>query len=68
MSEAVRAVLSGIKTVDDMIVAFGNEQRCRRLFEEMIWPKGRICRKRCSAPTFRIVCGSVMFRAEGLDL
>jgi transposase-like protein len=43
MSEAVRAVLSGIKTVDDMIVAFGNEQRCRRLFEAMIWPKGRIC-------------------------
>jgi transposase-like protein len=43
MPEAVRAALSGIKTIDDMIVAFGNEQQCRRLFEEMIWPNGRIC-------------------------
>jgi transposase-like protein len=43
MLESVHAVLSGIKTVDDMIAAFGNEQRCRRLFEAMIWPNGRLC-------------------------
>jgi hypothetical protein len=41
MSEAVRVVLSGIKPIDDMNVAFGNEQQCRRLFEAMIWPNGR---------------------------
>jgi transposase-like protein len=43
MSERVRAVLSGIQTVADMIAAFGNEQQCRRLFEGMVWPNGRIC-------------------------
>ena len=43
MSEAVRAVLSGIQTVDDMIAAFSDEQQCRRLLEAMVWPNGRIC-------------------------
>jgi hypothetical protein len=31
MSEAVREVLSGIQTVEDMIAAFSDEQQCRRL-------------------------------------
>jgi len=43
MSDAVRAVLSEIKTVEDMIAAFADEQHCRRLIEEMVWPNGRIC-------------------------
>jgi transposase-like protein len=43
MSEAVRAVLSGIQTVEEMIAVFGNEQQRGRLFEAMVWPKGRIC-------------------------
>src|SRR6516164_5610033 len=43
MSEAVRAVLSGIQTVDDMIAAFSDEQQCRRLLEAMVRPNGRIC-------------------------
>jgi hypothetical protein len=43
MSDIARCVLSEIKTLDDMIVAFGNEQHCRSLLEEMIWPNGRIC-------------------------
>jgi hypothetical protein len=41
MSEAVRAVLSGIQTVEDMIVAFSDKQQCWRQFEGMIW--GRFC-------------------------
>jgi transposase-like protein len=43
MSEAVRALLSEIKTVEEMIDAFADEQQCRRLVEEMIWPNGRVC-------------------------
>ena len=42
MSELVRSTLAGIKTVDDMVRAFGDEERCRRLMESMIWPTGRI--------------------------
>ena len=43
MLEAVRTVLGGIQTVEDMIAAFSDEQQCRRLFEAMVWPSGRIC-------------------------
>ncbi len=43
MSEAVRAVLSGIRTVKDMVAAFSDEQQCRRLLEAMVWQNGRIC-------------------------
>jgi hypothetical protein len=43
MSEVDYPVLSGIQTVEDMIAAFSDEQQCRRLFEAMVWPKGRIC-------------------------
>jgi len=43
MSEAECAGLSGIRTVEEMIAVFGDEQQCRRLLETMVWPKGRIC-------------------------
>ena len=43
MSEWVRSTLAEIKTVDDMVRAFSDEERCRLLMERMIWPRGRIC-------------------------
>ena len=43
MSEVLLAILSGVRTVDDMVVAFSDEGRCRRLLESMVWPAGRIC-------------------------
>ncbi len=36
MSDVVRATLCGIRTIDDMVAAFGNERRCQRLFEAMV--------------------------------
>ncbi|HJS84108.1 MAG TPA: IS1595 family transposase [Acetobacteraceae bacterium] len=43
MVGGIREVLAGIATVGDMVAAFQNEERCRRLLEAMIWPKGRLC-------------------------
>jgi hypothetical protein len=43
MSSEHLAVLSKIKTVSDMVEAFHNEERCRRLLEQMVWPRGRVC-------------------------
>lgn len=43
MANRAIAVLSGIRTVDDMVEALGNEEQCRRLLEAVIWPSGRIC-------------------------
>jgi hypothetical protein len=43
VSEGVRELLAGIATVEDMIAAFQDEDRCRRLLEAMVWPRGRIC-------------------------
>jgi hypothetical protein len=43
MSSEHHAVLSRIKTVSDMVEAFRNEERCRHLLEQMVWPRGRIC-------------------------
>jgi len=43
MSEALLATLSGIRTVDDMVDAFRDEDRCRLVLEAMVWPNGRIC-------------------------
>ena len=40
---AVREVLLGIRTVAEMIEAFADEERCRRLVEAMIWPHRRVC-------------------------
>lgn len=36
------AALSNIRTVEEMIAAFGDEQHCRRLLESMVWPDGRM--------------------------
>jgi hypothetical protein len=43
MSNEHHAVLSRIKTVSDMVEVFRNEERCRHLLEQMVWPRGRIC-------------------------
>ena len=43
MPGEVREILAGINTVGDMVAAFRDEERCRRLPEAMIWPRGRIC-------------------------
>jgi transposase-like protein len=43
MSEMMLAMLSNIRTVEDMVAAFRDEERCRRLLESMVWPNGRIC-------------------------
>ena len=43
MSEAVRAMLAKIQTVEEMIAGFGDERQCRRLLEALVWPDGRIC-------------------------
>ena len=36
MSDAVREVLLGIRTVAEMIAAFADEERCRRLLGPVI--------------------------------
>jgi hypothetical protein len=43
MELSVREALSGITTVRDMVRAFQDEDRCRRLLGAMVWPNGRIC-------------------------
>src|SRR5215469_8044355 len=43
MTGAVREVLLGIRTVAEMIEAFRDEERCRRLVEALVWPNGRVC-------------------------
>ena len=43
MSETVLAALTNIRTAEDMIVAFRDEEQCRRLLESMVWPGGRVC-------------------------
>jgi hypothetical protein len=43
--KAVCEMLAEIATVSDMVAAFRDEERCRRLVEAMIWPRGRLCPK-----------------------
>lgn len=43
MDGEVRDVLAAIGTVGDMVGAFADEGRCRRLLEALIWPRGRLC-------------------------
>jgi hypothetical protein len=43
MVNAVREVLLGIRTVTQMVQAFCDEERCRRLVEALVWPSGRVC-------------------------
>jgi hypothetical protein len=40
MSEMMLATLSNIRTVEEMIAAFRDEEHCRRLLESMVWPNG----------------------------
>ena len=40
---ATRRLFAGITTVIEMVAAFQDEERCRTLLEEMVWPTGRIC-------------------------
>lgn len=42
MSEML-AALTNIRTAEDMVVAFRDEEQCRRLLESMVWPAGRVC-------------------------
>ncbi len=34
------AALTNIRTAEDMVVAFRDEEQCRRLLESMVWPAG----------------------------
>jgi hypothetical protein len=43
MSETMLAALTNVRTAEDMIVAFRDEEQCRRLLESMVWPAGRVC-------------------------
>lgn len=43
MSETMPAALTNIRTAEDMIVAFRDEEQSRRLPESMVWPAGRVC-------------------------
>lgn len=43
MVSTVRGFLAGIVTTGDMIEAFRDEDQCRRLLEELVWPSGRVC-------------------------
>ncbi|MES0170835.1 IS1595 family transposase [Mesorhizobium sp. M0027] len=43
MPETVLAALSNIRTTEEMVVAFRDEEHCRRLLESMVWPDRRIC-------------------------
>lgn len=43
MTELAREILARVTTVSEMVVAFQSEERCRRLLEAMVWPRGRIC-------------------------
>src|SRR5689334_5414868 len=43
MTGLISELLAGITTVSEMVAAFQDEERCRRLLEAMVWPRGRIC-------------------------
>src|ERR1700757_3310528 len=43
MTSAIHEVLLGIRTVAQMVEAFRDEERCRRLVEALVWPNGRVC-------------------------
>lgn len=43
MHETMTEMLSRIRTIEEMVVAFRDEEHCRRLLEGMGWPEGRIC-------------------------
>ena len=43
MAGGALEILARVTTVSEMVVAFQDEERCRRLLEAMVWPRGRIC-------------------------
>jgi hypothetical protein len=43
VSKEHRSVLSKIETVSDMVSVFRNEEQCRHLLEQMVWPRSRVC-------------------------
>jgi transposase-like protein len=43
MSEMMLATLCDIRTLEEMVAAFRDEEHCRFLLESMVWPNGRIC-------------------------
>lgn len=43
MLESVQETLGRITTIAEMMEAFSDKDRCRRLMEELVWPHGRIC-------------------------
>jgi Transposase zinc-ribbon domain len=63
MPETMLATLSNIRTVEEMIVAFRDEEHCRRLLEGMVWPDGRIC-PACGYK--RSIALAVAIRASGV--
>jgi hypothetical protein len=42
--ETLLARFSRIETVHDMAAEFRDEENCRRIIEDMVWPTGRFCR------------------------
>src|SRR5215472_2407810 len=43
MRGTVGEVLLGMRTVAEMVEAFRDEEKCRRLLEVLVWPNGRLC-------------------------
>jgi transposase-like protein len=43
MSGEIFETLRNISTLSDMVEAFQDEDRCRRLLEQMVWANGRAC-------------------------
>jgi hypothetical protein len=36
-------LLSRIRALADPVTVFSDDDRCRRLLEAMVWPRGRLC-------------------------
>ena len=51
--------LSNIHTIDDMYHAFQDEEHCRYLMENLVWPTGRIC-PCCGFRRSIMICGRDM--------
>lgn len=43
MSNFSQGPLDGVSTIAEMAEAFRSEENCRRIFEQVVWPNGRIC-------------------------
>ena len=56
MAGWAREILAEITTVNEMVTAFEDDDRCRRLLEAMIWPRGRLC-PRCGCKDSTALAG-----------